>query len=94
VRRDTEFVFKAGREVYELTAPDGSIYIMQSYRQQIEPSLTLADLAGLGEQLHLPERWTFAARALDDELDVEDIDGVAVVIQDELQNSYQLRVRG
>ncbi len=94
VRRDTEFVFDAGREVYELTDPDGSIYIMQSYSLQIEPSLTVADLAGLGTRLQLPDGWTFAARVLDGELVVEDIDGEAVVIQDELQNSYQLRLRG
>jgi hypothetical protein len=30
---------------------------------------------------------------LDERLVVEDIDGVATVIQDELQNSYQLRSR-
>jgi haloalkane dehalogenase len=94
VERDTEFRFDAGREVYELTAPDGSIYVMQSYSVEIDATLTADALAGLGERLQLPQGWAFAARVLDEPLVVEDIDGVATVTQDELHNSYQLRSRG
>ena len=94
VKRDTEFSFVEGREIYELSAPDGSVYVMQSYSLEIEPTLTPEALAGLGEQLALPEGWTFAARVLDEPLVVEDVDGVATVVQDELRNTYQLRSRG
>jgi hypothetical protein len=94
VRRDTEFVFDAGREVYELIAADGSVYVMQSYSLEVDPSLTVDDLAALGDRLALPDGWTFASRVLDERLVVEDIDGFAPVIQDELLNSYQLRSRG
>lgn len=93
VERDTEFAFAAGREVYELTAPDGSVYVMQSYSVEIDPTLTTDSLAGLGDRLALPEGWTFASRVLDEELVVEDVAGFATVIQDELRNSYQLRSR-
>lgn len=94
VNRDTEFSFDAGRRIYELTAPDGSVYVMQSYSNQIDPQLTIDSLADLGARLKLPAGWTFTSRVLDEQLVVEDIDGVATVIQDELQNSYQLRSRG
>ncbi len=94
VERDTEFVFEAGREVYELTSPDGSVYIMQSYTIERDPTLTADALAALGDRLELPAGWTFSSRVLDAELVVEDIDGFAAVIQDELNNSYQLSVDG
>jgi hypothetical protein len=94
VKRDTEFAFDAGREVHELTAPDGSVYVMQSYSVEIDPSLDPTALAGLASRLSLPEGWTFASRVLDERLAVEDVDGTAVVVQDDLRNSYQLRSRG
>jgi len=94
VERDTEFRFAAGREVHELTAPDGSVYVMQSFSVEIDPTLTVDDLADLGPRLDLPEGWTFGSRVLEDELVVEDLDGRAVVVQDPLRNTYQLRSRG
>lgn len=94
VHRDTEFSFDADREIYELTGPDGSVYVMQSYSVQVDPTLTVDALADLGGRLQLPDGWLFTARVLDEPLVVEDVDGVATVVQDELQNSYQLRSRG
>lgn len=94
VERDTEFGFSEGREIYELSAPDGSVYVMQSYSVEVDPTLTADSLAGLGDRLALPEGWTFTSRVLDEELVVEDVEGIASVIQDELTNSYQLRTRG
>ena len=89
VDRETTFTFLAGREVYELTGPDGSMYVMQSYSQQMAPDLTLADLPQLGDRLALPDSWTFTSRVLTEDLTVEDTDGVATVVQDELANTYQ-----
>jgi len=94
VRRDTTFTFAAGRKVYELTAPDGSISIMQSYSQQTDPTQTVDDLASLGDRLHLPHGWTFTVRTLGDDLDVVTLDGLATVITDDLRNTYQLRAHG
>jgi hypothetical protein len=94
VERDTEFGFSEGREIYELSAPDGSVYVMQSYSVEVDPTLTADSLAGLGGRLALPEGWTFTSRVLDEDLVVEDVEGIASVIQDELTNSYQLRTRG
>lgn len=94
VERDTEFRFDAGREIHELTAPDGSIYVMQSYSLEIDPTLDVEALSGIGDGLQLLDGWTFTSRVLAEPLVVEDIDGIATVVQDDLRNSYQLRVRG
>jgi hypothetical protein len=89
VNRETVFRFRAGAEVYELTDPDGRQYIMQSYALVKDPTLTIDELATLGSVLHPPAGWTYRSRVLDQSLDVFSTDGVATVIQDELQNSYQ-----
>ena len=90
VARETVFGFAAGSEVYELTAPNGAVYVMQSYSQQGDPTLTIDQLPTLGSRLQLPVGWTFASRVLDEDLDVlSDADGVATVVQDELRNTYQ-----
>ncbi|HZJ25741.1 MAG TPA: hypothetical protein VFF40_01790 [Acidimicrobiia bacterium] len=69
---------------------DGRVFVMQSYSLELDPTLTVADLAGLGDRLALPDGWSFSARTLDEDLIVTDIDGVATVIQDDLHNTYQL----
>ncbi|HEX7135605.1 MAG TPA: hypothetical protein VF228_23715 [Iamia sp.] len=89
VARQTVFRFDAGTEVHELTAPDGRRYVMQSFSHIFDDSQTLDTLAGLGDHLELPEGWTFASRVLDEQLDVLSADGVATVVQDDLQNTYQ-----
>jgi len=89
VNRDTQFLFQAGQEVHELIDPEGRIYIMQSYSQAVDDTLGEADLPLLGSRLALPDDWTFRARVLDADHVVEDQSGVATVVQDELENSYQ-----
>jgi hypothetical protein len=89
VARDTVFYFDAGSEVYELTDPDGTVYVMQSYSQKFDPTLSADQLAGLGTRLKLPAGWTFSTRVLDADLEVRDVDGIAVVVQDDLENTYQ-----
>lgn len=87
VFRDSEFEFRAGAEVYELVAPNGAVYVMQSYAQIVDAELTEAELPTLGERLTLPEGWLYRARTLETALTVRTA-GEATVIQDDLQNSY------
>ncbi len=89
ITRDTLFTFDAGREVYQLVNPEGRLFTMQSYSLAEDPSLTVGALAALGGQLDLPEGWTYAAVTLDAERVVAS-GGLAVVVQDELKNTYQL----
>ena len=58
--------------------------------QKLDPTLSADQLAGLGARLKLPAGWTFSTRVLDAELEVRDVDGVAVVVQDDFENTYQL----
>jgi haloalkane dehalogenase len=87
VRRNT-WTWKRGRTVYELLAPGGATYVMQSYSLIRDPALTLADLPGLGGRLAPPEGWRFRVRRLRQNL-VLAARGSATIIQDELLNTYQ-----
>ena len=89
VVRDTIFRFRAGSEVYELHAPDGPTYVLQAYSRIVDADQTIDDLPRLGERLALPDGWTFTVRTLDRDLDLLSTDGVATIVQDELQNTYQ-----
>lgn len=90
IDRDTVFVFAAGKPVFELTDPQGQVYMMQSYAQIVDPQLSLADLPELGQRLALPKGWHYSTRILDADYRLE-AKGVAVVVRDELQNTYQRR---
>lgn len=88
VDRQTVFTYAAGSTVHELTTPDGTVYVMQSWSQQIDPTLDEATLVDLASRLTLPAGWTYSTRALTTELRVETTDRPAMVLQDDLRNSY------
>jgi hypothetical protein len=88
VRRTTVYVYDQDREVYELVAPDGATYVMQSYSLAVDPALTEADLPALGARLRLPDGWRYRARRVDADWALR-VDGEAILVQDELENSYQ-----
>ncbi|MCV7028888.1 hypothetical protein [Mycobacterium sherrisii] len=88
VTRNTVFVFNAGEEIYELIDPDGGRWVMQTWSQVADPTLSRADLAGLGDRLSLPAGWSYRARVLTETLRVDTTTRPARVTQDELTNSY------
>jgi len=88
VSRSTVFTFDAGQTVYELTAPDGTTYLMQTWSQQKDPTLSEADLSGLAGHLQLPAGWTYRTRTLEEPLRVVTTTTAAKVLQDDLGNSY------
>ena len=90
VDRRAAFVFDAGEKVFELTAPDGRRFVMQTWSQMVDPALVEPDLAGLGSRLQLPAGWTYSSRVLEDDLVLDTTGGVAQVLQDDLRNSYSL----
>ncbi len=90
VNRGAVFFFDAGRPVHELVSPDGTAYVMQAYCLGVDPTLTEAVLPQLGERLALPDGWGFRTRVLDEELVVDTSTTMAVVLQDELENTYTL----
>ena len=88
VNRSTTYEYWKGNMVYELIAPDGSVYRMQSYSQQIDPTLTIDDLETLGSRLKLPKGWKYSAKVLKED-SILKANGEAFVINDDLGNSYQ-----
>jgi hypothetical protein len=88
IRRTTDWIFLAGKPVYELVNPKGQVYVMQSYAQIVDPNLAYADLAALGSRLKPPKGWQYRSRTLTADLAAQ-ARGEAHVIQDELQNTYQ-----
>jgi len=92
VDRKAVFTFDAGREIYELVDPDGGRWVMQTYSQIVDKSLTLADLPDLASRLSLPTGWRYEARTPDDPLRVDTTGRAACVTQDDLANSYSLQV--
>ncbi|MEM9563643.1 MAG: hypothetical protein AAGA93_13540, partial [Actinomycetota bacterium] len=89
VVRTTTWAFQAGTELYELTDPDGNVYTMQSYALFVDPTLTPADLPTLGDRLEMPEGWSFSTRVAEEDFVVALAPGGALVVNDELGNSYQ-----
>jgi hypothetical protein len=89
ITRTNDWRWRKGRTVFELIAPGGDTYVMQSYAQIKDPKLTLAKLPGLGRRLSLPPGWRYRARTLKRPL-VLSANGSATILQDELQDTYQL----
>jgi hypothetical protein len=80
--------WREGRRVFELLAPDGNTYLMQSYSQIVDPDLSRRNLAALGRRLDLPRGWRFRVRKLKRPLTLR-AEGSATILQDELRNTYQ-----
>src|SRR4051794_31646603 len=59
ITRTNTWRWRKGRTVFELVAPGGDTYVMQSYSQIKDPELTLAKLGSLGRRLSLPEGWRY-----------------------------------
>ena len=90
ITRTTNFIYRAGGAIYELTSPAGEVYVMQSYSQIINPTLSMKDLTALDQQLKMPVGWNYKSRVLENDLSLV-ANGTAYVLQDNLANSYQRR---
>ena len=91
VNRQAVFTFDAGREIYELLDRDGKRWVMQTWSQTVDPSLSLEDLPRLAARLTLPAGWRFQSRTLTSPLVVDTTAQDACVTQDDLANSYSLQ---
>jgi hypothetical protein len=89
IARDNTWRWQRGRRVYELVAPGGDVYVMQAYAQIKDRSLAIGKLRSLGNRLDLPPGWRYRSRVLRKPLALG-ANGTATIIQDELQDTYQL----
>ena len=88
VQRDTIFNYDAGTSIFTLADPDGNVYVMQSYSQIADPTLTYRRLPDLGAELDLPTGWTYSTETLTEDLALNS-NGLAYVVNDDYYNSYQ-----
>ncbi|WP_376767825.1 hypothetical protein [Segnochrobactrum spirostomi] len=88
IDRSTVYRFDAGKPTFQLKAPDGSIYVMQSYARIIDPKLSYKELPALGSRLKLPAGWTYSEQVPAKTLMLVAKDK-ATVVQDDLKNTYQ-----
>jgi hypothetical protein len=91
IYRNNSFAFNKGSQVYVLDAPDGEVFVMQSFSRHWDPTLSEDNLAHLGRRLDLPAGWGFRAEMLDQDLEVSSgkHDNLAHVLEDNLHNVYQ-----
>ena len=89
VDRQTTLIYQAGKPVYELIDPKGNVFVMQSYSVELSKQ-TQATLSNLASKLKLPSGWRFKTGTLKQTERLQAIRNVAVVVQDDLLNTYQM----
>lgn len=89
--RNGTVTFDAGSQVYVLDAPDGEVFVMESFTRHWDAGLSEDKLAHLAERLDFPTGWGFRAELLDQDLEVSSAhhSNLAHVVQDNLHNAYQ-----
>ncbi len=90
IGRDNNWIFRKGRKVRELIAPNGRRFVMQAYTRTIDPDLNLRALNRTGSNplAALPEGWRFKTRRLKRKLVVK-AGGEATIVRDGLGSVYQ-----
>jgi hypothetical protein len=88
VKRDTIWTYDAGQPIFELTDPDGNVYVMQSYSQIVDKKLRYQDLPRLAGLLNLPPGWSYTSKQLTHTLQLNS-NGLAYIVNDDLFDTYQ-----
>ena len=88
VHRKSVMTFEAGKPVYILDDPEGTPWVMQAYSDIVDPNLTYDQLEKLGDKLKPGPGWKFRVAVLDRDLTIKAINGVAHIVQDDLENTY------
>lgn len=92
VQRNTVYVFKANRPVFELVSPTGQVYVMQSYTLAYDPKLNLKLLQNvkyMTAKNKMPKGWVYRTRKLKRDLTLTAA-GTTQVVNDQLRNTYQV----
>jgi len=88
VHRKSLMTFGAGKPVFVLDDPQGTPWVMQAFSDQVDPNLSYDQLQKLGDKLKPALGWKFRMAVLDRDLTIKAINGVAHIVQDELENTY------
>ncbi len=90
VARKSEMGFVKGKSIFILDDPEGNPWVMQAYSLIVDPNQTYDSLASLGSKLKLPQGWKFRVKVLDKDLTIKAVNGIAHIMQDDLENTYDL----
>ena len=88
VGRKSVMHFEAGQPVFILDDPDGTPWVMQAYTTLVDPDLSYEKLKTLGDKLKLPKGWSYRVKVLDKPLAIHAVEGVAHIVQDDIQGTY------
>ncbi len=88
VARKSSMTFNKGTPVFMLEDPSGTPWVMQAYSQIVDPKLTYEQLGKLGDKLKLAAGWKFRTNVLDQDLTIKAVNGIAHIVQDDLENTY------
>jgi hypothetical protein len=89
--RASKYLYEKGKPVYLLTPPDKQgVFVMQSWTDHVDKTLTYDKLPELGRILALPKGWTFSVKRLDQDLTIAPPapDYKAHSLVDNLKNVY------
>ena len=65
IYRNSNWIWHAGTPVHLLRDPNGTVWVMQEYTKDVDPSLTLDNLHQVGSKLkNLPKGWVFETKVL------------------------------
>ncbi|MEY8143917.1 hypothetical protein [Falsihalocynthiibacter sp. CO-5D18] len=88
VGRKSVMQFNKGEPVYILDDPDGMPWVMQAFTTKVNPKMTYDGLMTLAETLKPAEGWSYRVKILDEPLTIQAVDGVARIVQDEFEGTY------
>jgi hypothetical protein len=91
IKRDTEWLYRKGKPVWLLHAPENKVWVLQVFTKAKDPSLSMETLDTLGGKLQLPPGWRFERKVLAEDLSLQPrrADGYAYIMRDNLGNTYQ-----
>jgi hypothetical protein len=87
-RRDTQLGFNKGKPVFILDDPEGNSWVMKSASLILDPNQTYDSLKDLGSRLNPAPGWKFRVQMLEEDLVLTPDNGVVLITQDELGNTY------
>jgi hypothetical protein len=90
IHGESMYLYSKGAKVFLMRAPDGKVWVMQSYATEVDNDLNFDRLSDLDSALKLPDGYRFEAVTLrrDLTIDTRKAGGAAHIIRDELHNVY------
>jgi hypothetical protein len=88
VHRESKQGYAKGQTIFILDDPNGTPWIMQAYSRIVDKNLSYDDLKTLEQKLKLAPGWKYRSKLLDQDLGIGAINGVARIVQDDLENTY------